>query len=91
MTFIQSLGFETVEFCKVDAQTVEEAVQSFEGRIAESEFYRMALSSPSTASRIRNLSAERRKVSRDSIAFKWQDETRSTVLRDIEWNTCGQG
>ncbi|MBC8542833.1 NAD-dependent DNA ligase LigA [Bianquea renquensis] len=91
MTFIQSLGFETVEFCKVDAQTVEEAVQSFEGRIAESEFPSDGLVLTFNSISYSESLGRTAKFPRDSIAFKWQDETRSTVLRDIEWNTSRTG
>ena len=31
------------------------------------------------------------KFPRDSIAFKWQDETRETILRQIEWSPSRTG
>ena len=31
------------------------------------------------------------KFPRDSIAFKWQDQTEKTILREIEWNASRTG
>ncbi|MFQ9797660.1 MAG: hypothetical protein ACLR23_00555 [Clostridia bacterium] len=91
MTFIQSLGFETVEFCKVDAQTVEEAVQSFEGRIAESEFPSDGLVLTFNSISYSESLGRTAKFPRIPLLLNGRMKPASTVLRDIEWNTSRTG
>lgn len=86
-----SQGFETVEYVKVSADDVEEAVSSFEKRIADFPLPSDGLvlifddiiygrSLGSTA-----------KFPRDSIAFKWRDEIRETKLIEVLWNVSRTG
>ena len=89
--WMKEQGFETVEYVKVNADTVEEAVNGFQERIG-------AFPLPSDGLVLtfddieygRSLGATA-KFPRDSIAFKWKDEMRETTLREILWNVSRTG
>ena len=89
--FLQKLGFETVEYRMVDSASVGEAVGEFEKKIESYDVpsdglvlvyddiaYGMALGTTA-------------KFPRDSIAFKWADEVKETVLKEIEWSPSRTG
>lgn len=89
--WMKEQGFETVEYVKVNADTVEEVVNGFQERIG-------AFPLPSDGLVLtfddieygRSLGATA-KFPRDSIAFKWKDEMRETTLREILWNVSRTG
>lgn len=89
--FLQKLGFEVVEFKEVDNDTILSAVEEFENKVA-------GYSVPSDGLVLiyddiaYGLSLGRTaKFPRDSIAFKWADETAETTLREIEWSASRTG
>ena len=89
--FLQKLGFEVVEFKEVDSDTILSAVEEFENKVA-------GYSVPSDGLVLiyddiaYGLSLGRTaKFPRDSIAFKWADETAETTLREIEWSASRTG
>lgn len=89
--FLQKLGFEVVEFKEVDNDTLLSAVEEFENKVA-------GYSVPSDGLVLiyddiaYGLSLGRTaKFPRDSIAFKWADETAETTLREIEWSASRTG
>ena len=89
--FLQKLGFEVVEFNEVDSDTILSAVEEFENKVA-------GYSVPSDGLVLiyddiaYGLSLGRTaKFPRDSIAFKWADETAETTLREIEWSASRTG
>ena len=89
--FLAAQGFDVVEYREVDAQNVEEAVSDFEERIKTFPIpsdglvliyddIAYGLSLGTTA-----------KFPRDSIAFKWEDETAETTLLEMEWSASRTG
>lgn len=89
--FLAAQGFDVVEYREVDAENVEEAVSDFEERIRTFPIpsdglvliyddIAYGLSLGSTA-----------KFPRDSIAFKWEDETAETTLLEMEWSASRTG
>lgn len=89
--WLSDLGFETVEYKIVNSNDVAKAVKEFEEKIPLNAYatdglvltynnIEYSLSLGTTA-----------KFPKDSIAFKWQDETAETTLRDIIWNTSRTG
>ena len=89
--FLASQGFDVVEYREVDAGNVEEAVSDFEERIRTFPIpsdglvliyddIAYGLSLGTTA-----------KFPRDSIAFKWEDETAETTLLEMEWSASRTG
>ena len=89
--WLQEQGFETVEYRVVTAENLEEAVRWFSERIEENEYPSdglVALYDDITYGRSLGQTA---KFPRDSMAFKWQDEIRETVLKEIEWSPSRTG
>ena len=89
--FLAAQGFDVVEYREVDTQNVEEAVSDFEDRIRTFPIpsdglvliyddIAYGLSLGTTA-----------KFPRDSIAFKWEDETAETTLLEMEWSASRTG
>lgn len=91
MEWMAAQGFDVVEYEKVTAGQVEEAVRRFESRIETNEV-------PSDGLVLTfedidyGLSLGRTaKFPRNSIAFKWQDEIRETTLQEVEWSASRTG
>ena len=91
MDFLSGLGFEVAGAVEVDQNSILDVVEEFSERIQTYDIptdglvlcyddiaYGESLGSTS-------------KFPRDSIAFKWADETRETVLREIEWSPSRTG
>jgi len=84
-------GFKVVEHRMVKEDTVVDAVQWFSDHIAEN-----PVPSDGLVLTIDDIAYARSlgttaKFPRDSIAFKWQDETAETTLREIEWSASRTG
>ncbi|MCD7954926.1 MAG: NAD-dependent DNA ligase LigA [Lachnospiraceae bacterium] len=91
MEWLKSQGFETVEYRKVTAAGVPEAVAYFAEKIQHYE-----VPSDGLVAIYENISygqslGRTAKFPRDSIAFKWKDETRETILTGIEWSPSRTG
>ncbi|MDD3661153.1 MAG: NAD-dependent DNA ligase LigA [Lachnospiraceae bacterium] len=91
MDFLSGLGFEVAGAVEVDQTSILDVIEEFSERIQTYDIptdglvlcyddiaYGESLGSTS-------------KFPRDSIAFKWADETRETVLREIEWSPSRTG
>jgi DNA ligase (NAD+) len=89
--FLRKLGFETVEYTKVTGETVEGAVRDFAGRIASNDFPSDGLVLCFEDIAYGRSLGRTAKFPRDSIAFKWRDETAETTLRYIEWSASRTG
>lgn len=91
LLWLNQIGFEVVEFKKVTAETIEKEVLLCSERIKE-------MDEPSDGLVLayediaygRSLGATA-KFPRNSIAFKWADETASTKLLQIEWSPSRTG
>ena len=91
MEWLKSQGFTTVEYYMVTRDTVEDEVAKFSSKISENDFPSdgLVLTYDDIADG-RSL-GRTAKFPRDSFAFKWQDEIRETVLREIEWSPSRTG
>lgn len=89
--WLAGLGFETVEFVEVTADSLADAVAGFSEKIGTNDIpsdglvllyddisYGMSLGRTA-------------KFPRDSIAFKWADELQETTLSYIEWSASRTG
>lgn len=89
--YLKELGFNVVEYRPVTSDNVADVVGKFGADIPNKPYatdglvlsfndiaYGMSLGTTA-------------KFPRDSMAFKWKDETAETVLREIEWNTSRTG
>ncbi|MDR1208804.1 MAG: NAD-dependent DNA ligase LigA [Clostridiales bacterium] len=91
LRFLETLGFETVRRELVVGDTVETAVERF-----RAEADRLGYASDGLVLTLDKLSAAEKlgatsKFPKDSIAFKWRDETAETTVRRVEWNTSRTG
>ncbi len=89
--WLRTLGFETVEFREVDADTIPEAVKGFEAKIEHydvpSDGLVLAYEDLAYGASLGRTA----KFPRDSIAFKWADEKQETTLSYIEWSASRTG
>ena len=89
--WLEKQGFQAVEYRAVERGSLQGSVQWFAQHVEENDFpsdglvlilddiaYGQSLGTTS-------------KFPRDSIAFKWKDETRETTLKEIEWSASRTG
>lgn len=91
MEWLGAQGFETVEYIKVTAANIEAGVLGFEKKIEN-----FPLPSDGLVLIFDDIEYGRSlgttaKFPRDSIAFKWQDETKETALKEVLWNVSRTG
>ncbi len=89
--FLENLGFDVVEHRLVRNSDIGDAVLFFSQRVQSNDFPSdgLVLTYEDIAY---GLSLGRTaKAPKHSIAFKWSDEIRETVLRDVEWSPSRTG
>ena len=91
MEWLKSQGFTTVEYYMVTRDTVEDEVAKFSSKISENDFPSDGLVLSYDDIAYGRSLGRTAKFPRDSFAFKWQDEIRETVLREIEWSPSRTG
>ena len=91
MEFMKAQGFETVDYVKVDRDDVEEAVLDFERKIKKFPIPSDGLVLVFDDIQYGKSLGVTSKFPRDSIAFKWKDEMRTTILKEILWNVSRTG
>ena len=91
MEWLQSQGFETVEYKIVNKENIEDTVLWFSEHIETNDLPSdgLVLTFDDIAYS-RSLGATA-KFPRDSIAFKWADETKKTHLLEVEWSASRTG
>lgn len=90
-SFLKEQGFEVVGYRRVTPETIVEAVGEYEEEVKTYEIPSdglVLLIDDIAFGRSLGMTA---KFPRNSIAFKWTDETRDTVLREIEWSASRTG
>lgn len=91
MKWLSSLGFTIVEYKIVDENNMAQAEKEFSDAIPA-----MAFPVDGLVVTLDSIEESRNagftaKFPRDSMAFKWQDETAETTLREIEWSPSRTG
>lgn len=89
--FLDELGFETVKHFKETGSNVRERVFYFAEEIKTYDIPSDGLVVVYDDIAYSKSLGTTAKFPRDSIAFKWQDETAVTVLRDVEWSPSRTG
>jgi len=89
--WLKKIGFDVVEYRIVDRNNMHEMVAYFESEIADND-----LPSDGLVLLYDNIEyglslGRTAKFPRDSIAFKWADETVSTRLLEVEWSASRTG
>ena len=91
MDWLDKKGVQTVERKFVDAKNVEKTVREFEANIPNNPFATDGLVLTYDDVGYSRSLGTTAKFPRDSIAFKWADETAETTLRQIEWSASRTG
>ena len=89
--FLSSLGFEVVEHFTVNKDTVKDKIAYFAERIKSYEIPSDGLVLCYEDIAYGKSLGMTAKFPRDAIAFKWQDETARTTLKEIEWSPSRTG
>lgn len=90
-TFLEKQGFETVEYKKVNPDTILDTISYFEKKIENYDIPSDGLVLTYEDIAYGQSLGMTAKFPRDSIAFKWADELRETVLKEIEWSPSRTG
>lgn len=89
--WLSRLGFETVEFVEVTAETLSGAVHGFAEKIEHYDIPSDGLVLLYDDIAYGQSLGRTAKFPRDSIAFKWADEIQETTLSYIEWSASRTG
>ncbi|MBQ2116949.1 MAG: NAD-dependent DNA ligase LigA [Lachnospiraceae bacterium] len=89
--FMKSQGFDVVQYVRVSADNIIEAVADYEERIKTYQIPSDGLVLTYDDIEYGRSLGRTAKAPRDSIAFKWQDEIRETTLTEIEWSPSRTG
>lgn len=91
MEWLRGLGFDIVEYRAVTGADVEETVADFAARIPENDFPSDGLVVTYDDIEYSRSLGTTAKFPKDSMAFKWADETALTHLLEIEWSASRTG
>ena len=91
MLWLKSQGFDVVAYEMVTADTLEEVVQGFASKIESNDFPSDGLVLIYDNISYGESLGRTAKFPRNSIAFKWADEIRETILKEIEWSPSRTG
>lgn len=91
LEWVQTLGFTCVQQRKVTKENMHETVEWFAGQVAKNDFPSDGLVLCFNDIEYSKSLGRTAKFPRDSIAFKWKDETAKTVLNEIEWSASRTG
>lgn len=89
--FLKSQGFEIVEYKEVTAENILESVEYYAEKIATYDIPSDGLVLIYNDIAYGKSLGRTAKFPRDAIAFKWADEVRETVLKEIEWSPSRTG
>ncbi len=89
--FLSSQGFDVVAYVKVNANNIVAAVSDYEERIKTYDVPSDGLVLIYDDIAYGRSLGRTAKFPRDSIAFKWADEIRETILKEIEWSPSRTG
>lgn len=91
MDWLEAKGFEVVERKLVDATTIKDQIKWFSDKIETNPIPSDGLVLGFDDIAYGKSLGVTSKFPRDSIAFKWKDELKETVLREIEWSPSRTG
>lgn len=89
--FLQGQGFDVVQYLRVNAENITDAVADYETRVQTYEVPSDGLVLTYDDIVYGRSLGRTAKFPRDSIAFKWADEIRETTLKEIEWSASRTG
>lgn len=89
--FLKELGFDVVETVRVNPDTILETIENFAQKIRTYDVPSDGLVLTYCDMAYGASLGRTAKFPRDSIAFKWADETAETTLKEIEWSPSRTG
>ncbi len=89
--FLKQQGFDVVDYAKVDASNIVDAIADYEKRVEDYNIPSDGLVLTYDDIEYGRSLGRTAKFPRDSIAFKWADEIRETILKEIEWSPSRTG
>ncbi len=89
--WLKTLGFEVVEYQKVNKNNMEEKVLEYKEKVIHYDIPSDGLVLTYDDIKYGNSLGRTAKFPRHSIAFKWKDETMQTTLRSIDWMVSRTG
>ena len=89
--WLKSLGFETVEYVKVNKDNIKDEVLNYKEKIKTYDIPSDGLVLTFNDISYGNSLGTTAKYPKHSIAFKWQDETAKTILREVDWMASRTG
>ena len=89
--FLKEQGFEVVEYKRVTPENIEAAVEEFAAAVKAYDVPSDGLVLTYCDMAYGASLGRTAKFPRDSIAFKWADETAETTLKEIEWSPSRTG
>lgn len=89
--FLKEQGFEVVEYKRVTPENIEAAVEEFAAAVKTYDVPSDGLVLTYCDMAYGASLGRTAKFPRDSIAFKWADETAETTLKEIEWSPSRTG
>lgn len=89
--FLKEQGFDVVEYYRVNPDTIMDAIEQFATKIVDYDVPSDGLVLTLCDLAYGESLGRTAKFPRDSIAFKWADETAQTTLLEIEWSPSRTG
>ena len=89
--FLKKQGFDVVHYVRVDSSNILEEIENYSKLVPEYDIPSDGLVLTYDDIAYGESLGRTAKFPRNSIAFKWQDEIRETVLRQIEWSPSRTG
>ncbi len=91
LDFIAQNGFATVDHKEVNKENIRQIIIEFENKIVDYDIPSDGLVIVFDDIAYSKSLGETSKFPKDSIAFKWKDQTTLTILREIEWSPSRTG
>ena len=89
--FLKEQGFDVVEYYRVNSDTIMDTIEQFAKKIVDYDVPSDGLVLTLCDLAYGESLGRTAKFPRDSIAFKWADETAQTTLLEIEWSPSRTG
>ena len=91
MKFLDDLGFETVFRKKVDKNNILDTIEFYAKDVVKNDYPSDGLVLIFNDIKYGESLGTTSKFPRNALAFKWQDETAETTLREVEWSPSRTG
>jgi DNA ligase (NAD+) len=91
LSWLANLGFEHVYYNKVTKDNLEKVIADLKAKAKIFGYASDGLVLTYNDTKLSHSLGATAKFPKDSIAFKWMDEIKNTILRKVEWNTSRIG